>query len=397
MERRKAMTPIELLDIISAGETSKVQFKREFDNQDKIASEIIAFSNSKGGMLVFGIEDKTGNVIGLDYQELQRTGNRLATIANDFVKPPVYITTEVVSINTTAGKKSVLVVYVDEGLSKPYKDNNSAIWIKQSADKRRVTDNAEILRLFQQSGNLSADEMGVYGTGIDDIDERLFSEYFKIEFKQSYEEKGLTYEKALKAKRVLRDDRISLAGLLYFGKEPQNIKPAFTVKAVSFFGNDIAGTQYRGKPEDLKGTIPELFKQGMRFLEGSLLHVQREQGFNSIGVLEISPIVLEEILQNALMHRDYLKNAPVRVFVFDNRVEIISPGKLPNSLTVEDVKYGNPVIRNNQIVAFGIHTLPFSGLGSGLRRSLAIQPDIELINDVEGEQFIVKIPRPSDT
>jgi predicted HTH transcriptional regulator len=84
------------------------------------------------------------------------------------------------------------------------------------------------------------------------------------------------------------------------------------------------------------------------------------------------------------------------VFVFDDRVEIISPGKLPNSLTVEDVKYGNPVIRNNQIVAFGIHALPFSGLGTGLRRSLAIQPNIELINDVEGEQFIVKIPRPSN-
>jgi predicted HTH transcriptional regulator len=390
------MNTIELLDIISVGETSKVQFKRELDNQDKVADEIIAFSNSKGGMLLFGIEDKTGEIIGLDYRELQKTGNSLATIANDFVKPLVYITTEVVQVDTSSGKKNVLIVHIDEGLAKPYKDRNGTVWIKQGSDKRKVTDNAELLRLFQQSGNLSADEMVVYGTSIDDIDEKLFFEYFKKEFKQSYHEKGLTYEEALKAKRVLRSNKISLAGLLFFGKEPQNIKPAFTIKAVSFFGTDMAGTQYRSKPEDLKGTIPELFKQGMRFLEGSLLHVQQGQSFNSIGILEISPVVLEEILQNALMHRDYLKNAPVRVFVFDDRVEIISPGKLPNSLTVEDVKYGNPVIRNNQIVAFGIHTLPFSGLGTGLRRSLAIQPNIELINDVEGEQFIVKIPRPSE-
>ncbi len=110
--------------------------------------------------------------------------------------------------------------------------------------------------------------------------------------------------------------------------------------------------------------------------------------------MEISEIALTELLQNALVHRDYFRNSPIRVLVFNNRVEIISPGKLPNSLTVEDIKYGNPVIRNNQLVSFSIHTMPFSGLGSGIRRSLKEQPNINLINDVEGEQFIVIFPRP---
>ncbi len=73
---------------------------------------------------------------------------------------------------------------------------------------------------------------------------------------------------------------------------------------------------------------------------------------------------------------------------------MISPGKLPNNLTVEDIKFGNPVIRNNQLVSFSTHAMPFSGLGSGIRRSLKEQPNIELINDIEGEQFLVKIPRP---
>ena len=94
-----------------------------------------------------------------------------------------------------------------------------------------------------------------------------------------------------------------------------------------------------------------------------------------------------------MVHRDYFKNAPTRLFILDDRIEIISPGALPNSLTVEDIKYGNPVIRNNQIVAFSTRVLPFSGLGSGIRRAYAAQPDIELINDAAGEQFIVKIPR----
>ncbi|MDX2249704.1 MAG: ATP-binding protein [Bacteroidia bacterium] len=82
------------------------------------------------------------------------------------------------------------------------------------------------------------------------------------------------------------------------------------------------------------------------------------------------------------------------MLILDNRIEIISPGKLPNSLTVEDIRFGNPVIRNNQLVAFSTHTLPFSGLGTGVKRALATQPDIELINDLQGEQFRVVIPRP---
>jgi predicted HTH transcriptional regulator len=179
MGGRKIMNPQELLNIISLGETSKVQFKRELDNQDKIAAEIIAFSNSKGGMLLFGIEDKTGDIVGLDYQEPQRTGNSVATIANDFVKPLVYVTTEVVQLDIANEKKNVLIVHIDEGVSKPYKDRNGAIWLKQGADKRKVTDNAEILRLFQQSGGVYVDEMTVADTGESDIDKEKVVEYMK--------------------------------------------------------------------------------------------------------------------------------------------------------------------------------------------------------------------------
>jgi predicted HTH transcriptional regulator len=238
--------------------------------------------------------------------------------------------------------------------------------------------------------------MEVYDTNIDDIDERLFVDYFKREFIVSYQEKGLSYEEALRAKRVLRNSKVSLAGLLFFGKEPQSIKPAFTIKTVSYFGNDLAGNSYRSKPKDLKGTIPELFKQGMDFLQSGLRHTQQGQNFNSVGILEMSEIALTELLQNALIHRDYFKNAPIKLLIFDDRVEIISPGKLPNSLTIKDIKFGNTVMRNNQIAMFAVHTLPYSGLGSGIKRALKEQPNIEFINDMEGEQFIVKIPRPKE-
>ncbi|MDR3170810.1 MAG: putative DNA binding domain-containing protein [Treponema sp.] len=386
------MNAAELEGIIRLGETSRVQFKLTLDHQDKIAAELIAMANAKGGMIVFGVEDKTGDIAGLDYATLQTINNKMATIANDLVKPPVYLFTEALKLK----QRNLLIVYIDEGVNKPYKDNNGTIWLKQGSDKRKLLDNAEIARLFQQSANLSADEMEVYGTSINDVDEWLFSTYFKGEFGYTWQEKNLSFEQALRVKKVLRNKHLTLAGLLFFGREPQAWKPAFTIKTVSFFGNDITGTAYRNKQDDIPGPIPELYKQGMMFLSSNLRHLQKDPDFNSRGVLEISEIALRETLQNALIHRDYFKNAPVRLFVFDNRVEIISPGTLPNSLTVEEVKYGNPVIRNNQIAALSSRTLPYSGLGSGLRRAFAEQPDIELVNDTAGEQFIVRIPRPAE-
>ncbi len=385
------MNAIELLDIISTGETSKVQFKREITHNDAMAAEIVAMSNSLGGLILLGVVDKTGEIIGINIES--DVNERVANIATNNVNPTVYITTEIVSLENEKSSK-VLIVHIQEGTNKPYKDNNGSIWVKQGSDKRRVTDNAEIMRLFQSSGNLMADEMEVFETSIADINQESFSSYFVKEFSKTFEERGLSFEQALKAKRIIRNGQLTLAGLLFFGKNPQAIKPAFTIKAVSFFGNNLEGNQYRSKPKDLTGTIPELFEKAMDFLMSNLDLIQTSEGFNEAGKLEVSRIALVELLQNAFVHRDYFKNAPIRLFVFDNRIEIISPGKLPNSLTVEDIKYGNPVIRNNQLVAFSTHTLPFSGLGSGVKRALEEEPSIELINDIEGEQFIVKIPRP---
>jgi len=386
------MTSEELVEIVKEGETSRVQFKLELDD-DKIATEIIALANTKGGIILIGVQDKTGEIIGLNYEQLQSYNNRIATIASDKVKPQVFVFTEVVNVKNDSENFKVLVISIDEGVHKPYKDKNGTIWIKQGADKRKLTDNAVIARLLQHSKELFADEIEVEGTSIKDLDERLFNTYFKREFEKTYAELGLSYEQALVAKRALKNGQATLAGLLFFGIEPQNFKPIFTIKTVSYFGNDIAGNNFRNKPSDLIGTIPELYKQGMLFLTASLFHLQKDADFNSKGVLEVSKIALEEILQNALLHRDYFISAPIRMLIFDNRIEIISPGNLPNTLTVEEAKFGNPITRNHQLVKFASHTMPYSGLGSGLKRALKEQPNIELINDEKSGLFVAVIPR----
>lgn len=287
----------------------------------------------------------------------------------------------------------MLVVSLEEGIAKPYKDRNGVIWVKQGSDKRKLTDNNEQIRLFQQSGSLYVDEMIVPNTSIADIDGNKVEEYLK-----KIDEEGidLSRDQIYRNMNILKNSHLTLGGLLFFSKEPQKYRPAFGIKAVSYFGNEIEGDAYRNS-KDIKGTIPELFEQGMAFFQSSLRQVQNGQNFNSIGVLEISSVALEELLQNALTHRDYSKNAPIRILIFDNRIELISPGALPNSLTIENIKMGNTVVRNNLLVTFCSKTMKYRGLGSGILRALKEQRNMELINDSEGEQFIVRIPRPKNS
>ena len=107
-------------------------------------------------------------------------------------------------------------------------------------------------------------------------------------------------------------------------------------------------------------------------------------------------MALEEILQNALVHRDYTRNAPIRLLIFDNRVEIISPGCLPDGLTVESIKLGSAVVRNPFIANFCAKTMPYRGLGSGIIRALQEEPNIKFINEPAGMQFISIIDRIAD-
>jgi ATP-dependent DNA helicase RecG len=102
---------------------------------------------------------------------------------------------------------------------------------------------------------------------------------------------------------------------------------------------------------------------------------------------------LEELLTNALIHRDYFISAPIRVFIFSDRVEIISPGHLPNNLTVENIKTGNSNIRNPILASFATKILPYRGLGNGVRRALKEYPDIDLLDDKASNLFKVVIKR----
>jgi ATP-dependent DNA helicase RecG len=161
---------------------------------------------------------------------------------------------------------------------------------------------------------------------------------------------------------------------------------------VSYQGTEIHEDSYIDS-QDLTGRIADIFQKSMSFVLGNIKHIQKNQSVNAPGEPEIPRIVLEELIANALIHRDYFVSAPVRIFVFQNRVEIISPGHLPNNLTVENIKRGNSNIRNPILASYATKLLPYRGLGSGITRALKAYPDIVFEDYQDGNQFRVIINR----
>lgn len=377
-------------DLCLCGETTKVQFKEAFTSQKEIAKEMIAFANSKGGVILFGVEDKSGKLVGLSYDEIQVISRELGNAANEQVRPTIYIDTEVVRMD----EKHFLICSIEEGKNKPYKNLNGEIWVKQGADKRRITENAEILSLFQDSGSYQPDAAGVNGTTFDDLDRYAIDDYLQKVYATTLDGFGGKAEQVLKNIHVLNHNSVpTLAGYLFFGKHPEYNCPTCMVKAVSFFGNDLAGTQYRDTKEIL-GNMPQLYDKSMAFLKANLHNVQEEgASFNTVGKLEIAEEVLEEVVQNALVHRDLLRSAPIRILIFDNRVEIISPGALAGGLTEEDIRNGKTYQRNPYMATFATNALHYKGIGSGIVRILAEYPDIQLDNDDSAKEFKVTVWR----
>lgn len=384
------MTQEELKDIARCGETTTIQFKEQFTGQKEIAKEMIAFANTLGGQIFFGIKDKTGELLGLSYDDIQTISRELGNAANEHVRPTIYITTDVVR----AEGKHFLVCAVAQGKNKPYKNLNGEIWVKQGADKRRITENSEILALFQDSGSYQADAAGVTDTNFGDLDRYALNDYLKKVYSLDLDILADKAEQLLKNIHVLNHNGIpTLAGYLFFGKHPEYYCPTFMVKAVSFFGNELAGTQYRDTKE-IVGNMPQIYEKSMSFMKSNLHNIQEKgASFNSLGKLEIAEEVLEEVLQNALVHRDLLRSAPIRIFIFDNRVEIISPGALAGGLTEEDIRNGKTYQRNPYMATFATNALHYRGIGSGIVRILAEYPEIEIVNDVSGKEFKMIIPR----
>lgn len=358
------MTLDELKTQITLGEDSHRQFKQDLTSPDALAAEMTAFSNADGGMILLGVADS-----------------------------PITVQTE----NVPVGNGQLLIVLtVPKGLDKPYFDRNGIIWLKSGSDKRRVNSKEELRRLFQSVDLLHADEVPTT-VGVEAIDHRSLESFLRDTYSLELPEKDADVLRLLQNMNLASTDgTLNLAGVLLFAKHPEWVKPAFILKAVAFPGNAVEASTYLDS-EDIGGRLRDVFDDTLRFIMRNLHKRQGKQSVNSIGEPEVPRLVFEELLVNALIHRDYFISAPVRVLIFTNRIEIISPGHLPNNLTVEKVKTGNSNLRNPILASFvAKKLLPYRGLGSGILRAIEAWPQIDFKDNREACLFTATIWRPAD-
>ncbi|MCC5908438.1 MAG: putative DNA binding domain-containing protein [Balneolaceae bacterium] len=386
------MDALELLEIIERGEDSRHQFKRTINHEISMATELAAFSNSQGGLLIIGVDDD-GTIAGLSNEDIGRLNNMISNASSTHIRNPINPTNE----NIMLEDGLVMVVTIPKGLDKPYITNDGAIWVRSGADKRKVTSKEEIRRLFAESDLLHAGETPINDSTSNDLDEDFFDEFYQEVYGISLTDEGKPLLQLLQNMNLAKGDHLNLAGLMLFGKNPQKFKPQFIVKAVYFDGNESTVDKYIDS-ENIEGRLSKQFALTLAFLKRNLRKVQNGQGRNTTGVLEIPEIVLEELLVNAIIHRNYFIDAPIRVFMFHNRIEIISPGVLPNHMNEENAKSGVSIQRNPVISSFATKAkppigLPYRGIGTGIQRAYREFKDIELFNDQDNNQFIVTINR----
>ena len=410
------MTFEEILRLRDMAEQTSVQFKERLTKESKseVAAEMVAMSNTRGGKIIIGVDDKTGRVNPLSYAETQDTTELLGNLATQNVIPSILLDI----INVPAEGGVLVVATIKQGLNKPYHDNNGVVWVKQGADKRKVFDNAELIAMLADNGQMHPDALPVRGTTIKDLNMAVVKEYLAKRFAPVLSLQNLSVEelhkmsaeevaKAIGAEQtvenilknvglILSDGTLTVAAVVLMGEYPQRWLPVFTARCISYIGNSIGGSEFRDKSgSDADGNAVHLYKYIMTFLMRNLRRKQVEADFNSPGELEVSTTTLSEVVVNCILHRSYAASAPLRIFIFDNRIEIHSPGLLPQGITVEDATHGVSSPRNELLFSNGIHLLPYTGAGSGLTRAKFSTPDIKFENDERLKEFVVTIWRDS--
>ena len=380
---------VNLSVIVARGEDSTRQFKADLRNSESLAAEMAAFANSEGGTIYIGVADD-GSVPGLTRADVVRINQLISNAASQLVRSPLTVQTQNIEI---ARGRIVIALSVPKGLDKPYFDKNGVIWLKCGADKRRINSKEELRRLFQFSDQFHADELPTKA-GIDKLDKLRLRDFLRDFYKLEYPAKPSDLIRLLQNMDLATDQgKLNLAGVLLFAERPEWIKPQFVIKAIRYPGNEIHASDYIDT-EDFSGPMRKVFDDSLAFVMRNLHKVQAGRGVNAPGMPEIPEAVFEELLVNALIHRDYLISATIRLFIFDNRIEIISPGHLPNNLTVEKIRTGISNIRNPILVSFVAKgLLPYHGLGSGIKRALEKWPRIDFTDDRDGCLFTATVHR----
>jgi ATP-dependent DNA helicase RecG len=385
------MDKLELFERIAGGEDSFTEFKREIESPGALAAELIAFANSGGGQVFVGVDD-AGMVAGVD--DPQRTEERILNIGRNNCVPPMDLLIEKVDVNG----KTAVIIHIPRRLGRPYENRRGQCFIRVGSTKRLASAD-ERARLLEAAGLFHFEETPVpRTTSLDDLEKEAFAEYYRRVYDASLDKAEAPLLRMLENMRFVVQDltgahRLSVAGLLLFGQRPQDHLFYSRVSAVRWAGLE-AGEEIIDRQEVL-GRLPQIIEAAESFVLRNTRLSTRIIGARQQDFHQYPRPAIREAIVNAVAHRDYsLSGSQVRVFIFDDRLEVYSPGRLPNGVTLDNIRthFSKP---RNEIIARALLNLGYVNiLGSGIPRMIRLmrehsgrEPDLELYDDL----FLVRL------
>ncbi|MBU2530108.1 MAG: putative DNA binding domain-containing protein, partial [Elusimicrobia bacterium] len=353
------LTKNDLEIILQEGEGQTIEFKESFT--PSVVKDIVAFANSIGGRIFIGVDD-TGKIKGLNIT------NKIKSQISDLSRncdPSISIDLQMLSAGRSADGGNVLVVTVAEGANKPYQ-YREGFFLRQGPNSQKLTRD-QIIQFYIDENKIRFDtQANTKFKYPEDFDNNLFKQYLEsINMKLGYKDEDVLVNLGV-AQNKSGNILFNNAGILFFAKEPCKFFPSVYVDAVVFKGTERVDVIDR---KTFKSGLLENLNRARVYLQEHLnVRYEYRENWKRENIYELPLDALREAAANALMHRDYfITGANITVAIFDDRVEISSPGGLPKPLKVEDL--GKMSKRRNEIIADLFSRLDYvEKLGTGINK-----------------------------
>jgi len=335
----------EFAELLASGEDSFCEFKDARLSNSDLAKELCAFSNAAGGRVLIGVDDEGGLHDAADWGE-----ERVMNVARTAIDPAIVATYQRLHWNEQA---TIAIVGVETGFEKPYavRSGEGRRYYMRVGSTSREPSREELIRLTQASGAVASDLRPVLGASAGDLVPELVAERFAGRRTLDFAALG-----AKERRRVLVDAEIlhpdtegpTIAGLLCFGRAPQERLPYATLSCVAYSGTE-PGRELADRAE-VGGRVDEQIRGGLEFIARNLRAASTVRGGERVEAARPSTESLRELIANAVCHRHYGIAGPIQVRVFTDRIEVTNPGAPPNGVTPQAMRVGVSIWRNQFLV-----------------------------------------------
>jgi len=302
--------------------------------RDELADEIGAIANTHDGVLVLGVDDKTRDILGIPVERLEAVERYVFEICNDSIHPPVSFRSFRMELPDAEGvSRAVLKVDIPRSL---FVHRSPGGYLHRQGSSAREMPTEVLGRLLQQRSQarlIPFDEQPVPETSLDDLSEDLRRRFLR----PGAEEEGRTLRKM----KILTEDevgqtRATVAGVLMCSTSPQRWLPGAFVQAVRYRGRQ-QDSNYQIDAQDISGPLDRQIQDAVAFVRKNMTVAARKDPAR-VDQPQFSIRAVFEAVVNAVAHRDYaVHGSKIRLFLFDDRLELYSPGSLPNTVTVESI------------------------------------------------------------